>query len=153
MAMLMTAVSSIAPALQAAGTIIGTLGAIRSGQAQKSAASYEAAQLDAAAKTERAVAQRAALDERRQTDIMLSRARAVAGASGGGQDIPLMGAIEEEGEMRALTALWEGEEAAKGRRAQATAARFEGRQAATAGMLGGASILTSGTNTFLEAYG
>lgn len=138
--------------LSAAGTAVSGLGAIQSGRAQGAASEYQAAQLDAAAKTERASAQRKAEEDRRQTQVMQSRARAVGAASGGGIDFELAGDIEAEGEYRALTSLWEGEEAAKGREAQAAASRFEGRQAKRSGLLkAGRTILDAGTS-FYEKY-
>lgn len=152
----LTAIKSagVGTILQGAGAVVGGLGAVQAGRAQQAASNYQAAQLDAAAKAESASAQRAAQEERRQKGLVLSRARAVAAASGGGQDVPLMGAIEEEGELRALTALWEGEEAAKGRRAQAEASRFEGKQYKKAGYVKGATtILSSVGQSFAERFG
>jgi len=130
--------------LSAAGTAVGAVGAIQGGKAQQASANYQAAQLEAAGKTERAIAQREAEEDRRQARLMQSRARAVGAASGGGIDLELAGDIAEEGEYRALTSIWEGEEAAKGRNAQAAAARFEGKQAKKAGYLRGASKAFSG---------
>ena len=139
--------------LQGAGAAIGAIGSIKAGKSQQAAANYQAAQLDAAAKTESASAQRVAQEERRQKELVLSRARAVGAASGGGQDIGLLGAIEEDGELRALTALWEGDEAAKGRRAQASASRFEGKQMAQAGKINAfTTVLSSAGKSFSEKY-
>jgi len=97
---------------------------------------------------------------------MMSRARAVGAASGGGIDIPLMGLIEEDGELRRLSALWQGEEAAKGRSMQAQAARYDGAQYAKAGALRAGSTFLAGTanlvnnlpmagqgQSFMEKYG
>lgn len=149
----MAGLAALAPILSIGGTILTAAGAIQAGNAQQAASNYQAAQLDAAAKTERASAQRAAEEERRQGRLAISRARAVGGASGGGQDIPLLGQIEEDAELRAQTAMWEGEEAAKGRKMQADAARFEGNQFARSGWFrGGTSILTGGAS-FLDNYG
>lgn len=140
--------------LSGAGAAVSGLGAIQAGKQQAAAAEFQARQLEASGKAEMAVAQREAQEQRRQKELVLSRARAVAAASGGGQDIPLLGAIEEEGELRALTALWEGDEAAKGRKAQAAASRFEGRQAKKAGYVrGGTTILSSIGQTFQEKFG
>ena len=146
--------AGIGTVLQVAGAGISGIAAVAGGAAQKASAEFQAQQLDAAAKTENAVAQRAAIEDRRQSNLAMSRARAVAAASGGGQDIPLLGDIAEDGEGRVLTTLWEGEEAAKGRRTQAAASRFEGRQAGRAGVLRGVStILSSAGQTFSERFG
>ncbi len=139
-------------ALAAGGTILSTVGAIQQGNAANAAAQYNAAQLEAAGKAENAAAQRKAEEQTRQKEFALSRARTVAAASGGGQDIALMGAIEEEGTMRSLTALWEGEEAAKGRNAQAAVARFEGSQAKRAGAIKGLSILGEDVGSLYDKY-
>lgn len=136
--------------LSGAGTAVSALGAVQAGKAQNAASKYQAAQLEAAGKAENAAAQRKAEEERRQARLMQSRARAVGAASGGGVDIDLFGDIEEEGEFRALSALWEGKEAAKGRRAQAAASRFEGQSARTAGFVRGGSKLLHGGSTIIE---
>lgn len=146
--------ASLSTILSVAGSAVGGLGAIQSGKAQQASSEYQAAQLEAAAKTERATAQREAKEERRQASLLQSRARAVGANSGGGIDFELAGDIEADGEYRALTALWEGEEAAKGREAQAAASRFEGRQAKRAGLLrAGGTILGGAGRSFLEKYG
>lgn len=138
--------------LSAAGSAVGAIGAIQGGKAQQASANYQAAQLEAAGKTERAIAQREAEEDRRQARLMQSRARAVGAASGGGIDLELAGDIAAEGEYRALTSLWEGEEAAKGRKAQAAAARFEGKQAKKAGYLTAGKTLLSGGSSLFEKY-
>jgi len=142
----------IGNALAVGGTVLSAAGAAQQGRAAQAAANYQAAQLDAAAKTERASAQREAMDERRQKELMISRARAVGAASGGGQDMQLLGDIEEDGELRALTAMWQGEEAAKGREQQADSSRFDGAQARKAGRIKAATTLLSGGSSLFERY-
>ena len=153
LAPIMSAMTAAAPALAMGGTILSAAGAIKQGNAAKASANYNALQLEAAGKTERASAQRAAVEESRQKDLVMSRARAVAGASGGGQDFELLGDIEEDGALRSLTAMWEGDEAAKGRKAQAASARFEGKQAKSASLWKAGSTLLSGGASFAEQYG
>ncbi len=152
----LTAISAIKGAglstiLSAGGAAISGIGAIQSGNAQNAAAQYQAAQLEAAGKAETAASQRKAEEDRRQTRMMQSRARAVGAASGGGIDLELAGDIEADGEYRALTALWEGAEAAKGRNAQAAASRFEGKAAKKAGYLKGASKAFSGAASLYDS--
>lgn len=144
--------ASLGTILSGAGTAISTVGAIQAGNANKAAANYQAAQLDAAAKTERASAQRQAQEERRQKELLISRARAVGAASGGGQDYGLIGSIEEDGTLRELTALWQGEEAAKGREQQAASARFDGKQAKKASVFKAATTLMSGGASLYDRY-
>lgn len=145
--------SGVATALAAGGTILSTVGAIQQGNAANRAAEFNAKQLEAAGKAEYAASTLEAAEENRQKELALSRARAVGAASGGGQDIALMGAIEEEGVMRGQNILWQGEEAMKGRKNQAAATRFEGRQARNAGYLKAGSTLMSGGASFFEKYG
>lgn len=155
------AASTIGTVAMAAGTILGSAGAIQQGNAASATANYTAAQLDASAKTERATSQREAINQRMQKDVVMSRARAVGAASGGGLDLDLMGDIEEEGEYRALTALWEGEERAKGRNAQAAGVRASGQfkkraggvRAFSTGLTGFSTILSNADPTFLEKHG
>ncbi len=145
--------ASLSTILSAGGAAVSGIGAIQSGNAQNAAAKYQAAQLEASGKAEQAAAQREAEEQRRQGRLMQSRARAVGAASGGGVDFELAGDIEEDGEYRALTALWEGEEAAKGRRAQASASRFEGKQAKKAGYLKASKTILGGGASLFEKYG
>ena len=140
--------------LSIAGSAVSGLGALQAGRAQAAASEFQAKQLEAAGLAEQASSQRQAQEDRRQKEIVISRARAVGAASGGGQDIPLLGAIEEEGELRALTTLWVGDEAAKGRQAQAAAARFEGKQYKRAGFVRAATgVLGQAGQTFAEKFG
>lgn len=139
--------------LMAGSTILGAAGAAQGGKAQKLAANFQAAQLEAAGKVDNAVAQRKAEEDRRQTRLVQSRARAVGAASGGGIDFDLAGDIEAEGEYSALTSLWEGVEASKGRKAQAAAARFEGLQARKSGLLKAGKTILSGASSMFGKYG
>lgn len=144
--------ASFSTILQAVGTGVSAVGSLKAGADAKAASEFNAAQLDASAKAESAASQRKAEEERRQKRLVQSRARAVGAASGGGIDLELAGDLEEEGEYRALTALWEGEEAAKGRRNQAAATRFEGRQSKKAGFLKAGRTILGGGGSLYEKY-
>lgn len=109
--------------------------AIKTDQNQKAAAeqtriigAHEAAQLERNANSQRAAAQRRAEDIKRQVAFITSRARAVAGSSGAGVSDPsvvnTIADLTSEGEYRAMTALYNGEEAAKGMESQAAATRM-----------------------------
>ena len=139
--------------MAAGGTILSAAGAIQEGKSQQRAANFQAAQLDQQANMERASAVKSAQESQRQSDIAMSRARAVGAASGGGIDVPLMGQIEEDAALRAGVAMWEGEEAAKGRKMQAQAARYDGNQYARAGAMRAGATLLSGGSSFLGQYG
>lgn len=143
-------VGGLGNVLSLGGGILSGVAAISKGNTAGAVAEYEAAQLEAVAKTEVAVSQREAAEERRQKDFIMSRARAVAAASGGGQDVRLMGAIEEEGDLRAMLKLWKGVDGAKGRKAQAAAARVQADQMRAAGIIGGFSTILSGAASFAD---
>ncbi len=146
------AAMNLGQVLSVGGTALSTIGQIQSANAQKAAADFNARQLEAAGKAEEASASLAAQEARRQKELQISRARAVGAASGGGQDYALLGDLEEDGELRALTALWEGKERAAGRYNQASATRFEGKQLKRAGIFGAATnALTQGA-TFYDKY-
>lgn len=140
----------VGTALSAGGSIIGA-------NSEAKEMRREAAQLEANAGIERASSQRRAIDERRQAKLAQSRGLAVAGASGGGIDDPtvlnLLSGIGGEGEYRALTALYEGEESARGMEAEAAARRRGAKATKTAGLLKGAGSIISAGSSLYDRYG
>lgn len=142
----------VAGSLAAGGTALSTLGKIKAGNDADAAAKYQARQLEAQGKAELAASAQQVKAEGLKKDFVLSRARTVAAASGGGQDVQLLGDIEEEGTYRKLMALWTGEEAMKGRNQQAATSRFEGRQAKSASRWQAASTLLSGGASLYDKY-
>jgi hypothetical protein len=145
--------------MQTAGTLFSTAGQIGAGYAASRSADSEARQLKRAAKMTRGSAQREAIEERRQARLLMSRGQAVAAASGGGaSDVSVVNTLADvaaEGEYRALTALWEGEERATGMEKAASARVSEGRAGALAGFMGGASSLLTGAaeGDWFKKYG
>lgn len=143
-------------AAQVIGTVVSTVGAIKQGNAERAMANSQAAQLEQRAGQDRARAQLAAAEERRQADIVSSRARAlVAAGSGdttdvGSQDI--LSGIGSEGEYRSLTQLYEGEERAKSNQYQASVARTEGKVKKQASMFAAASNLMGGASSIYDKY-
>jgi hypothetical protein len=138
----------MAEALAVAGTVVGAVGTLVSAESQATAAKaagkdanrvakWEAAQMERNAGQERAAAQREAIEERRQGRLAVSRARALAGASGAGVSDPtvtnILADLASQGETNALTALWEGEESARNMEFGAAGRRYEGSQAQQAG--------------------
>ena len=148
MAEMMTFLPVVGTVLQVAGSVAGGINA-------KSAADSQAAQLDAAANTAQASSQRAASEQRRQARLGVSRALAVAGGGAGDIGVQnLMADITGEGEYRALSALFEGNERATGMRDQANLKRWEGKQARTAGYIDGISSALSGSgSSMFKKYG
>ena len=114
-------------ALQAAGRAEA-----RAAESRAQGLEHQAAQGRQAAGQERATAQRAAAEKRRQGRLLSSRALAVASASGAGAGDPtvenILGDIGAEGEFRALSELFIGEERALGLENQADLRIFEGAQ-------------------------
>ena len=145
--------AKIAAAASIASTVVSAGAAHSQGKSQQKIAEYNAQQIEAKGKAEQAEAIQEAKNEARKRDLMLSRARAVGAASGGGIDIDLMGDIAEEGELNKQTIIWSGEEARAGRSAQAATARFEGKQRRRASAFDTGSTLLSGGQSFYEAYG
>jgi len=145
--------AGVGGSLMAAGTVLSGAGAIQQSQAAKASSEFTAKQLEASGTAERAAASLQAGEEAKKKELVISRARAVGAASGGGQDYALLGALEEEGTYRTLFANWQGEEAAKGRQAQADATRADGKSESTAALYGGlANTLVSGGNTWQAMY-
>lgn len=140
----------MAQALAIGGSLVSAGGTILGARSEAKALRKEAAQLEANAGTERAMSQRSAMEERRQARIIASRGVAVAAASGGGVDDPtvlnILANIEGEGEYRALTQLYNGEEEARGLEGQAKARRKEAKNVKTASYFKAMStILSSGS--------
>jgi hypothetical protein len=98
---------------------------------QRDAAIRQAEELERQSLAEQASAQRAAKYQRRQAEILASRARAVAGASGGGVADPtvqnLIDDIQGEGAYRSSVELYQGEESARQLRRTAENARITGQ--------------------------
>ena len=145
--------------ITAASTIFSAVGKQQQGAAADTAAGYQAQQLDQRAGQARASAQRAAIEQRRHAALAGSQLQARAG--GGGLDptvVDLASGIAGEGEYRALTALYEGEERARGDEMAAAAKRYEGKQARRAGNIGAVTSLFSSAGSpagqsLFEKYG
>jgi hypothetical protein len=110
------------------------------------------------------MAQQQAASDRKKARYLRSRALAVAGASGAGVSDPtvsdILTGIDSEGEMNALTALYEGRVRADNTRAQGKAYAREGRAsrgAATGRAVGtlatGLSDFASSNPSFFSKYG
>lgn len=131
-----------------AGTAITAGGTLMQGQAAKEAAAFESAQMERNAQIEAAASQRQAIEDRRQAELQMSRARAVAAASGGtATDIgvtEIMSRIDREGEFNALTSLYSGKESAIGLQQQAAGARFQGKAASKASKIQAVGTVLSG---------
>ena len=122
---------------QAAGLLMQGRSARIAGEEARLAAEFNAHQAEIEAGTAQALAQRSAAEQRRQGDIIASRALAVAAASGGGASDPTMvniiANIRGESVYRANVAFYEGEARARKLRLHAMTERVSGAEAVTEG--------------------
>lgn len=150
MAALAAPLMVIGTLVSAGGTVLGGTQAAAEGKAQQK-------QYEQAATQERAVSQRKAIQDRLDARLAESRDLA-AGAAGGGGGIETPGfanviaGINEEGHMRAMTSLWEGEERARGLEYAGKVKRYEGNQAKTASFIKAGTTLLSGASSFATKY-
>lgn len=145
-----TTATAVTVAAMAAATALQAGSSIAAGNAARREGNFKAAQLDQAAGQERATAQRQAIEETRKADLATSRAEAVAGASGtGGKGITdIIGGIQGQGEYNALTALFNGEEQARGMELQGATARMQGRAARKAGVMTAVTTIASNAASY-----
>lgn len=153
----MAILSAALPYVAAASTALGVAATVQQGRSQQEALEYQARQRDEDAKAAQADAQRESLIERRKAKNLMSRARAVAGASGAGSSDPtvtnILTDIETQGEVNALNALHSGDTVARGLRSGAVAARAEGQAATSASYMDAASTGLSGATSWYSKYG
>jgi hypothetical protein len=134
--------SAVSSGLGLAGTILGA------SQAQ-SAAKAEAREMERRANEETAVSQRDAAAKRREGELLMSRQRASAAASGGSTDpslIAMMADADSESEYNAQTALYRGASSAGNLQTRAANKR------ASASTMMPAAILRASTS-LLSDYG
>jgi hypothetical protein len=137
--------------------VVAAGGTLLQGASAKGAAGSQALQLEQQAGQERASSQRAAAEQRRSTRYLQSRVQALAAASGSDATDPsmvdLVGDIAGEGEYGALTAMYEGESAARGEEFAASVARKTGKASETASYLKAGSTLLAGASSWYDKYG
>lgn len=147
-------VGAASTAVQASGTLSAGRAEQQAAAARAQALEHQAAQARQQAGQERASSQRSASEKRRLGKLLASRALAVAAASGAGAGDPtvelIVGDIGAEGEFRALSAQFEGEERARGLETQADLKIFESEQERRAGA---AALSASRGTAFAEVLG
>lgn len=127
----------LGPALSILGTGFSAASQLMKGDAaelvgrrRQQAAAFDVAQLEQNAGQAEAGGQRAAIDVKRQVDLINSAALARAAASGAGASDPtvvnIMAKTQQEGAYRQALALYQGESAARMSRMKAAAAQYEG---------------------------
>jgi hypothetical protein len=133
------------------GTLVSAAGSIAAGKQQKEMNEYEAKLLERQAGQERAMASYRMQEQQRKTKQLQSEGLARAAASGGG----VLGSFEDivEGTERRSAFLegfemYQGEERAKGKEADASVKRMAGEAAEKAGKIRAISGVFSGLSKF-----
>ena len=143
--------AQMAAAASIGGSLLSAFGSLEKGKEQYKAAKYQAAQLQSNANQAEGSGQRDAIAQLRQSDLLQSRALAVAGASGAGAVDPtvlrIISGIAGEGQLAANTAMYNANEAARGMRNQAAAGLYEAKQAKKASMITALSTVLSGAGS------
>ena len=128
---------------QMASSVLQVGSSIMGGNSANNSAQSEAQQLEYQAGQHRAASQRQAEEQRRQARLANSRLQAVAGGGGGDVSVVNLAAdIAGEGELRALTSIYEGEDRAIGMELQADSRRKAGKGAKSPSMLNTPSVTT-----------
>ena len=147
----------MAQAAAIAGGVVKGVRTILSSRAQAKQLKNEAAQLEAQALTERATSQRESIEQRRNARFAQSRALALSAASDASASDrsieTIISDIAGEGEYRALTALYNGEEQASSLEMQAKARRKEAKNAKTAGLISALGTILEGGSSIASRYG
>ena len=140
-----TALLAAGAAAAIGGTALTATAAIKQGEAQQQAAKYQAKQEQAAAGQAAAIAEREAAVKQQKGDVLQSRLRAVAAASGAGATDPtvldLSSQLDANTEYDVASSLYEGQSRSLAFQNQARMTRYEGQQAATAGVVRGTSSI------------
>jgi hypothetical protein len=149
--------SFFAQGLSVGGTMLSATARRNEGIAANLAAQNEALQLEQAAGQSQAYGQRAGEEQARRAQYAMSRAQAVAGASGAGATDPtvtsIIARIAAEGDYRARTAMYEGDDRARTLRYRADMSRWGGRQAQRAGNMAAIATVLKGADSFFSKYG
>lgn len=160
----MAFIGGLAPILSIAGTLVSALGTIAAGSAaadagarQQQAMEFRAKQEEQQAQESRAVAQRQALEKRREGTLLLSKLQARAAASGGGAADPTILGIASDisgrSEYDALFDMYKGENRARGLEDSAVASRMSGAAALAEGNARRSASLFSAAGTIIGGAG
>lgn len=150
------AVGLITIAATVISTAVGVYSAYQQGQAQQKAAKYNAKVAENQAIAARNAAAVREQQHREQVRRLHATQRAVSGASGvteEGSPLLVMADTLEQAELDAQRIRYGGEVSAAGFESQARLSRFQGQQAAQAGLIGAGSTLLSGAASAARVYG
>lgn len=118
------------------------------GRVQQQQAQYRAEQMKVNAGQQRASAQRGAIEERRRTRLAQSRALNLGAAGGSASDVSgTLAGLESFGEYNALSALYEGEDRARQLEGGADLTLYEGENALRASKYEASNARMSGYMT------
>ena len=141
-------------ALGAVASVISAIGGVVSGIAANNQAEYEAQQQEMQGKEEFASSQRDAQQQRKEAEIVNSRAQALAAYSGAGASdltiIKLMTETAGQGEYNAQTSIYGGEQRKRGLFDAAEGTRMSGKSALIGSFLGAAGTLASGFGKYRQ---
>lgn len=129
---------------------------IAGGMSQMEAGKYNAAALEREGTESFAAATRAADERRRETELVISRQRALGAASGAGAGpslLDIIGDTAARGEYQAQSALYTGEAQARKLKDRAKIARWEGRNAFIGSILEGVGGVALGAGKYGAQYG
>ena len=141
--------------VSAVGVVTSAYGQYEQGQAQKKWGSYSAAVAERDAETARLNAEYEAGLQRKETQKLLGRQRALYGKSGvtlEGSPLLMMAETAAEGELDALMIERGGRTQAQGYRSEAILSRMKGGAAKRAGYYGAGSTLLTGAARGYSAY-
>jgi hypothetical protein len=138
--------------LQAGAKVSAGIGAWQEGRMKNEAAKYAAAGYERQGTEEVAAATRAAAEERRKTDRLISKQIAIGAASGSAVNSPgildIIGDTAQEGSVRARGELYTGMSKADGLKDKANLARLEGKAARLKGINQFTGSILEGATTY-----
>ena len=129
------------------GGVLSGVGTVFAGIQENASAKFEARQMKAKGDAEFAKSQRDAMAHRKEKELVLSRQRAVAAASGGGASDPsvneIMARTEQQGEYNAMVDMYNGLTARDDLYRGAKVRKKEGKSALLGSFLKGGSTIFS----------
>jgi hypothetical protein len=147
----------VAQLLNLVGAGVSAESSYQSGRINSANAELQSIQDSRDANDAQVAAQVQAANERRRSKILRSRALAVAGKSGAGVGDPtvtnILSGIDTEGEMRALSALYEGDTTARALRSGAASKLRMSNAYSSVANLRAAGTAGEGAYSFFDKYG
>lgn len=147
--------NATAGALQSFGGFMGAMSHVMYGLQANRAAEFEAAQMREAGGQAVAASQRSAFEVQRQTDLVTSRALAVAAASGGGASDPTVVSIiardAAQGAYQKAVALYQGQDRARYLDLEAAGREYSGRAELRNSLMVGGAQAAGGVASILRS--